>query len=179
MAASFHKPLLWVAGEKQIRLLGETSAAQSRDIMKASIDVAERALVAGQRPWIHVDMALDGDVVFDASGARVPLMFVLKNIGRSPATNVLVNPSIFLQSIKRPDPRIEHQIFCAMVRTRTDITLSYTLFPDEEPKRIPILETISFDQIKELQESWKATTGDDWNHFSPLHCRLRQLQHPL
>jgi hypothetical protein len=59
------------------------SASQARD-MKDSIDVAERALVAGERAWVRVDVSNNGDLVFDDNGnARLNLLFTLTNIGNS------------------------------------------------------------------------------------------------
>jgi hypothetical protein len=53
------------------------------------------------------------------------------------------------------------------MRNQITTMLSYTLFPDEAPKRISHFETISSAQIEELKESWKGIAGDEWKHFSP------------
>jgi hypothetical protein len=147
---------LWRAGEDQIAIARESS------------EIAERTLVAGQRPWIHVDIDIDDDMVFDGNGnARIPLVFVLKNIGHSPATNVRVNAYIFLFGPNHDNPLVEHRAYCEIVRRRTDRMLSYTLFPDEEPKRIPYFQTIGAHQFEELRESWRGRGADEWRHFIP------------
>jgi hypothetical protein len=51
------------AADKQSSDMRESIAAA-----KEANNVAERALIAGQRPWIHVDAVIDGDMAFDGHG---------------------------------------------------------------------------------------------------------------
>lgn len=92
---------LWSTGERQIKLLAETSAAQSRD-MQASIKVAQTAVKAAQksadaaelsmveadRPWIEVDIKISGPLIFTHEGIEISAEAKFKNTGRSPAINV-------------------------------------------------------------------------------------------
>jgi hypothetical protein len=104
--------------KQTIEAMKKIGADQSRD-MQASIaaaeksaDIAERTIAATQRPWISIDIGINGDLVFDANGnAKVHLLFTLNNIGRSPATNVRVNPYTFLNSPKRLDVLAEYRNF--------------------------------------------------------------------
>jgi hypothetical protein len=165
---------LWDAGERQIKLLADSSVAQSHD-MKQSIaaakeanNVAERAMIAGQRPWIHVDVSLDGGMVFDDQGnATIPLLFILKNIGRSPATSVRVNTYFFLESPHHSQPLVQYRKFCEIVRDPKYDMMSHTLFPDEKPRQIRLFVSIGSSQFNEHRKSWEQVTGYEWRHFAP------------
>ena len=143
------------------------AARRAANAARNQVNIAEQSLVAGQRPWISIDIRINGDLIFDANGnARVHLLFILKNIGRSPATNVRINPYTFLHSPKRLDVLAEYQNFCAITQMRPDNMMTYTLFP-EETKQIPRFETISSDQIIEACQAWKETTSQDWKFIAP------------
>jgi hypothetical protein len=167
---------LWDAGERQLKLLAKTSADQSRGT-QAAIDVAERALVAGERAWIRVDVQNNGDFVFNANGiAPIRLLFTLTNTGNSPATKVQINVRAFLGNfLYASTPREEYQKICDITRRRgenptedglSEEILSCTLFPGEI-KQIPVSETMNAREISDLIEAWKERTGDEWKFFAP------------
>jgi hypothetical protein len=165
--------LLYATGEKQFKFSMRSAIRQAK-ATKESIaaareanNVAERALIAGQRPWLHVDVFIDGDMTFDDHGnALLPLVFILKNIGRSPATNVRVNPFIFLDSPRHPRPIVEYKKFCDIIRGTHDHLMSHTLFPEEQPREISMYTSISSAQFEEHRESW-AAHASEWKYFSP------------
>ena len=164
---------LWVAGERQIELARETAADQARDT-RTSIDVAERALVAGERAWVRVDVRNNGSLFFDSNGnARLHLIFDLTNTGNSPATKVQINSYIFLENVLNFaafTPRNEYRKFCEIIRRKGDMPidemLSYTLFPGET-KNIPHFININAQQINELMQTWKTPKGEELKHFAP------------
>jgi hypothetical protein len=76
---------LWDAGERQLALLADTSAAQSRDMEESikastasakaanrSAEVAERALVATDRAWISIAAEIIGPLTFDERWSASP-----------------------------------------------------------------------------------------------------------
>lgn len=165
---------LWDAGERQIDLLRESGEAQSRDMrdsieaVKEANNVAERALIAGQRPWVHAHVAIDGDMKFDDQGnASVPLLFILKNIGRSPATGVRVNTFIFLDSPKYPKLLVRYRKFCDLAKDPKYHIMSLTLFPEEQPREVRLVASIGSAQFREQREFWRQGTGQDFGYFVP------------
>jgi hypothetical protein len=92
---------LWDAGERQLALLAETSAAQSRDMqasLKVATDsaiaanrsakVAEEALVTNDRAWISIKAEVIGPLVFEKDRVHIGIGFDMINVGNSPATHV-------------------------------------------------------------------------------------------
>ena len=88
---------LWLAGEKQLRLLAETSEAQSRE-MQASIAEAKKSAdaamlaVGSDRAWMTLDEPMImpvNNATIDGVQHRNGFMFAAwwKNMGRSPATH--------------------------------------------------------------------------------------------
>jgi hypothetical protein len=91
---------LWDAGERQLKLLGDSSAAQSRD-MQASIAAAKQSADAAQtaaenvpkteRAYLFLDLNIKSDVegIFnlfpDQSERRAEIGFRFRNHGRTPA----------------------------------------------------------------------------------------------
>src|SRR5439155_10328678 len=81
---------LYLAGERQLKLIEANAAEQSRD-MKASVAVAEAAnelnrsqFLAIHRPWIAVKVGLAGPFYCDGRSASVQLSVTLKNVGTAP-----------------------------------------------------------------------------------------------
>lgn len=89
---------LWLAGEKQMKVIEKNAAQQSID-MKASIkvaedaakaagrsaEVAERTMILNDRPWVGVDLDIVGPLVFTADNCSIKLAMTITNHGRSPA----------------------------------------------------------------------------------------------
>lgn len=85
--------LLFLAGVGQGVFLYRADQAThiAADAAKQSADVAEKTLVATNRPWISVGISIGSDLTYDTQGdARVVINFVLKNVGNSPAANVQI-----------------------------------------------------------------------------------------
>ncbi|WP_140688312.1 hypothetical protein [Mesorhizobium sp. B2-6-2] len=89
---------LWLAGEKQMKLIQDNAALQSAD-MQASIkvaedaakaanrsaEVAERTMVLNDRPWVGVELQILRPLVFTADDCSIKLDVTITNHGRSPA----------------------------------------------------------------------------------------------
>ena len=75
----------------QIRI-GRSALGASRiaaDAAKKSADTARTALIADQRPWVPLDVAIAGPLVHEASGSdekwHIALSYRIKNVGKTPA----------------------------------------------------------------------------------------------
>ncbi len=65
------------------------SSEKVADAAKQSANVAEKTLVATQRPWVSVEMKIISPLTYDAEGnAQITIGFMLKNIGNSPAVEL-------------------------------------------------------------------------------------------
>jgi hypothetical protein len=103
---------LWDAGERQLKLLGESSAAQSRD-MQASIEAAQKSAdaamlaVGAERAWMMHE-GLPIIVIKDTSTKSKIIGLqatpIWKNMGRSPAlgTNIAVSAAVIPIQLRFP-----------------------------------------------------------------------------
>jgi hypothetical protein len=57
---------------------------------KSAVEVAERGIVAAERPWVSIRIAKVGPITFDKKNGQTKLRFELTNFGKSPALNVEV-----------------------------------------------------------------------------------------
>jgi hypothetical protein len=86
--------MLYLAGEKQLRLASETGKRQSDEMQKSiaaairSATVAESALIATDRAWISIAAEINGPLTFDEEVVSLNVEFTMTNVGKSPATHV-------------------------------------------------------------------------------------------
>ena len=155
---------LYLTGEKQIRLIRRNSATQSRQMQnsiteaKRAADIAERALVASNRPWIKVDIAVGGPIRYDVNGVNFTFNYVLTNIGHAPATNVWVSPRVIApdpDSGKPFDPRGELRTEIAQLKSRPPSPWGFALFPGDSIVQ-PITVTIGTDVLKKITEKFEV-----------------------
>ena len=103
---------------------------------KKSADVAEKSLVAANRPWVKVDIQTAGPITYNVNGANFTLRFILTNVGHSPATHVWVNtrlvfPVVSMEADDHFNPRTEMLKDVAAMKKRGPSTLAYALFPGD------------------------------------------------
>src|SRR5580704_11908 len=94
--------------------------------------IADRALVASERAWVSVDVRVNSDLTIDSQGnINIGLLFVLRNVGRSPATRVRVNQKPYM-SVPNGESVVQaYSAYCSEIRrddSQQDV-LSYVLFP--------------------------------------------------
>lgn len=136
---------LYLTGEKQIRHNAEAAAAQSRDM--------EKSLIAANRPWIKVEIAVGGPIFYNVNGANFRLRYVLTNIGRSPAINVNVSPRVVfpilsMEKSSRFDPSGDLRKMISEDKERNaSIPFGYSMFPGETIVQ-DIVVSMSNDDIK-------------------------------
>lgn len=110
---------------------------------KDSADVAEKTLVATNRPWVKIkSITLDGPLAFEPSPndheGRLDFKFVLENTGKSPAVRIWLDVRLTISNII--DLRAEQKIFCDALRDNRmraatqpmTIRPEMTLFPGDE-----------------------------------------------
>ena len=90
-AVIFNNQLTVMQGQlDEMKSAGENTK-RAADAAKISADVAKDTLIATNRPWVSVDISVASDLAYDEQGdARVVIKFILKNVGKSPATNVQI-----------------------------------------------------------------------------------------
>lgn len=71
------------------------AATNSAIAAKQSAEIAEKTLIVANRPWIKVDVR-PGPIFYNVNGANFTFTFLLKNIGKSPATHVSVDLKVLL-----------------------------------------------------------------------------------
>lgn len=82
------------------------SADESRrqaDAALVQASIAQRALVASERPWLSVGLINNGPVSFDDRGAHVELVWTVRNHGRIPAQEVNILSEVYPMSSGRAD----------------------------------------------------------------------------
>jgi hypothetical protein len=98
----------WLEAEKSANAAHDTLEASKSDaaeqakrfhdqlnIAKESVDAARQAIVTADRAWVTVGAELAGPLTFDSQNVSVDIDWTLQNIGRSPATNVLLDYGMF------------------------------------------------------------------------------------
>jgi hypothetical protein len=125
---------------KQLAIAQEQAAAAQlaaqTAIRQSVINANEVAIMRKQfenadRPWIDVDVSISSPLIYDSGEVRVEFTFVPKNIGRSPAQNISIDPR--LKPILMGDDLREIQRHLCENSAANDknATLKYTLFPGD------------------------------------------------
>ncbi len=120
-----------------------------------------REFEAEHRPWIPPDIQLASGWTWTADGeGRVTLRFTLRNIGRSPATNVNVRTEIFPSGWGFPNPAAAQKKLSQSER-RDPIApgegMGWTIFPNSAPRYLDITMSISAADFEKSRLAWKAT----------------------
>lgn len=86
---------LWKVTDESIRdgARAADAASRSADASERSIQVSRELFVESNRPWLKIEsVRLTDDIRKDVNGLRISAEFVVKNIGKSPAENILIHP---------------------------------------------------------------------------------------
>jgi hypothetical protein len=199
--------------EETKRLAG-LAEAQSND-MKASITIAQRAaevaektLIASDRPWVRIDPEIAGELIFGTDDVSIPIRVTLKNIGKSPAFNVRFYCELYGDiTVASKNARD-----CVHNRFSRLVALGDILFPDDEINypRLDHLEgiplTMALDAFKQtivdMETSLSEENGPDrsaidampailfiatyeipsdrsaWKHYTIMCSQLGSREHP-
>jgi hypothetical protein len=108
-------------------LVGTNDSSELRGAMHEQLTEMQEA----RRPWIQGDIRFIGPLVFNQSGAQVPIILSLANSGHSPAKNVWRGARLFAGD--GPDDLIlswENAVCKNVIR---DARKGFTIFPNETP----------------------------------------------
>ncbi len=149
-------------GGKDTRKLAEAAKTQSdatktiaersgiaANAAKKSAEVAEKTLVAIQRPWVSVKASIASDLKFTPEGGRVSILFRLKNIGQTPATGTWIDARIFPSGPKR-DAFTEKKKLCSRRESASPKgkAMGHILFPGDE---VVLIESLPISS-KEIEQ---------------------------
>jgi hypothetical protein len=85
-----------------------------------------------QRPWVSVDVAIVGPLIFEDTGSSVPLKIEIKNHGLSLAEDVRLFPVLYPNEIGQISTQEIQDARCRKPRNNADHgLLAYTLFPGQ------------------------------------------------
>jgi len=126
---------------------------------KGTLDHLRREFEAEHRPWIPADVQLASGWTWTPEGeGRVTLRFALRNIGRSPATNVDVRTEIFPLGWGFLDPPAAQKKLSQSER-RGPIApgegMGRTIFPDSAPPSMDISMAIGAADFEKSRMAWK------------------------
>ncbi|MGA3264100.1 MAG: hypothetical protein ABSC47_08660 [Terracidiphilus sp.] len=96
-----------------------------------SIDISQNALIASNRPWMNAIISPSGPLTFDASGAHLPLLYTLRNVGHSPAISVWSDEELYFARDPQHDTEAERERVCGSTSGRS-MAMGQTIFPGEE-----------------------------------------------
>lgn len=107
------------AAQRQARAVEDGAAA------------ARKSVELTDRPWVSVNITLNGPLTFNDQGASVRFMIIAKNVGRSVAVNVTINAEVVI-------PRMGGDIWAAVIAEQMRVCqnirsefMSYAVFPEE------------------------------------------------
>jgi hypothetical protein len=112
---------------------------------KESADTAARQLEMTDRPWVAVDVSITSPLAYNDKGVEVEFSFTPKNIGHSPAQNVLIDPQL-LPIFMGDDVREIQKNICDSAAKAQSRMPRYVLFP-EEPYTQPFGLSMSSESI--------------------------------
>jgi hypothetical protein len=165
---------LWKAGERQMELIEANAAEQSRD-MKASIkigedsakaaaksaDAAERGVIAADRAWIEISIDITGPLKFGPEWIEIPARATVKNVGKSPATNVSFYINLYPDSAvasHKIDDEVKH--LKDMYPIALGSGYGQVLFPDATDVRERVCRIKRRDFIARIKEVDAVETDD-------------------
>jgi hypothetical protein len=138
-ALLFLATLILASSTDDLRKYAEEQASDmKRSIAEAkrAADVAEKSLVASNRPWIKVDIAVGGPIFYNVNGVNFTIKYMLTNIGHAPASNVwitaiVIAPELGAANRKPFDPRASLRELIAQLKSRPPMPFGFPLFPGE------------------------------------------------
>lgn len=101
---------------------------------KDMVDGGTEMMIANQRPWVSVDAELDGPLLTDTNGnMTIQLAVTTANLGKSPATNVVLNIRIFMNGENPNGPTGAYEEFFTKQSENNNILFApITLFPGHQ-----------------------------------------------
>jgi hypothetical protein len=119
-------------------------------VMRKQVEITDR-------PWLAVDVAPVGPLVFIDGGVSLPVRFTVKNVGRSVATRAMIISELYI-------PKLEGEIDKIVIEQRKKLceklNLSFgthTIFPNDT-----VMQDVTFNMNRQAVESvrFKYVDGD-------------------
>jgi hypothetical protein len=153
--------VLALGGLIQLNFLNraEGLALKNANAAKDAADTARDALIAANRAWVEVKIEVGSPITYNVNGLNLALKYHLKNIGRSPATNIFVNANMLAPAIGIDEPFDPMSELNKIIdRTKAQPRAgSIALFPDEQGTFI-VTTGINADELKRLTQKAKFIT---------------------
>jgi hypothetical protein len=129
------------------------ATVRSADAAKKAAQIAASQMEITDRPWITIDASIISPLTYDGKAARVAFSFAPKNIGHSPAQNVLIMPEL-VPAFMGDDVREEQKRICDGAAQMNSAFPKYVLFPEEpfqEPFRLDLPTEVINSRWSEIQ----------------------------
>jgi len=147
--------ILVIVAIVQIRFL--IRADDTSTIAANAALASANAAISAQRPWVPVQIVVDGPITLTDAGMVINLSALIENIGATPTSQVHVLAKAYLNYYGHRDATAEHKTLCANIKNQQFI-LGDSLFPGEK-------RTIKLDGAwipwAEIQKSIDPV---DWTH---------------
>jgi hypothetical protein len=102
------------------------------------------------RPWIDLDILITSPLTYDGNAVQAEFTFVPTDVGRSPAQNISINPTL-TPAFMGDDLREIQKRLCDSAATKSGMaSLQYVLFPGRHYTQ-PVGMEIS---VKEMDSHW-------------------------
>lgn len=147
-----------VSTDKSVKVAAYAAkqAKASADAAMDAVAVAERNLIAAERPWVAVELAIEGDLTFNSTEGRLNVVFLLSNTGKTPANNVDIEAKIVPHTLMEFD-EIKSKLNEISKRIAPKQSLiGFTLFPGEKTSvkhslPIPLSEATAEAERREMK----------------------------
>jgi len=143
------------------------SADAARDAGKAAIEsnrINRDAMIADQRPWVAVTVAMAGPMTWNENGVNFPFLVICENTGRTPALNVSIDLRVHGDfSTKAPE---RQRSLADHVRSRPPY-MGFTIFPGKTLSQ-EISGAIGLAELEWIKADWKNTFGDEYDGIIPV-----------
>jgi hypothetical protein len=124
-----------------------TSGDVSANAAKSAADTSARALEVSARPWVAAeDIEPSGSLIFNQSGATIPIRYTLRNYGSSPALGVQWRSKLISYPMRNvlDEIRSQQAILCKDYTPGRTAFTAATLFPGSKtPKGETIGDSMS------------------------------------
>jgi|HubBroStandDraft_6_1064221.scaffolds.fasta_scaffold23453_1 hypothetical protein len=127
---------------------------KSAEAAKSAADTSANQLELSERPWIRVDLQLNGPLTFDKNGLNTSSTITMTNIGNSVATHMSGNSELILQPFG-PETgflRAKQDALCKSLENMNERYGGDSLFPRGVTSRYPQVAI----PRGELEEAGKA-----------------------
>jgi hypothetical protein len=108
----------------------------SADAATQSANTASRQLEMADRPWVTIDIMIASPLTYEKDRVTMTFDFIPKNIGHSPAQNVLIVPEL-LPVFMGDDLRDMQKRICDSANQVTGAFPRYVIFPERNRRRSP------------------------------------------